>query len=347
MRYYSITLTDPVSGQVYTPDQNGGGFVKGKAGPTFTSYANGQTIPGALNIELDMPVVAFDSPQGNGLVRIWGVGLQMIGQASDLSGAKVTLSAGMQKGLPLANPAQSAGPIVQGAVYQAFGNWQGINQTLDLVIQASDLAPDAGIAFSWESGTTLESALSTTFSQAFPGYKPDIKISADLQPPNDAPQNGTYRSLSQFSGYLLGISQKAGQAVLGDQYPGVQVTIVGNSLKVFDGTQTQTPVKLAFQDLIGQPTWINPGTVNFKTVMRSDIAVGTTIQFPQGIVAPFALTSAAAAAPNSPARNKTVFQGKFTVVEVHHFGNFRQPDADSWNTTFSAVPLPDLTSQGQ
>lgn len=344
MRYYSITITDPGSGQVYQPDPNGGGFLKGKAGPTFTSYANGQNIPGALNIELDMPVVAFDAPQGNGMVRIWGVGLQMIGQASDLNGAKITVSAGMQKGLPLANPAQ-AGIIVQGAVYQAFGNWQGINQTLDLVIQASDLTPENGIVFKWESGTTLESALSTTLKQAFPGYKtPDIKVGSDLQPPNDGTQDGTYRSLGQFCSYLLGITQKSGQAVYGDQYPGAQLTIVGNTIKVFDGTQQQTPVKLAFQDLIGQPTWINPGTVNFKTVLRSDIAVGTAIQFPQGIVAPFALTSAAAAAPNAPSRNKTVFQGAFSVVEVHHFANFRQPDADSWNTTFSAVPLPDLSS---
>ena len=343
MRYYSIIISDPVSGQVYQPDPNGGGFVKGKAGPTFTSYANGQTIPGALNIELDMPVVAFDSPQGNGLVRVWGVGLQMIGQASDLSGANITISAGMQKGLPLANPAQ-AGIIVQGSVYQAFGNWQGINQTLDLVVQCSSLAPDNGIAFNWESGTPLQSALSTTLSQAFPNYKQDIKVGGNLQTPNDSAQIGTYRSLGQFCSYLRGISQKAGQPVYGDQYPGVLVTIVGNTIKVYDGTQQQTPVKLAFQDLIGQPTWINPATVNFKTVLRSDIAVGSTIQFPQGIVAPFALTSAAAAAPNSPARNKTVFQGVFSVVEVHHFANSRQPDADSWNSTFSAVPLPDLTA---
>src|SRR5690242_7071326 len=142
MRYYSITLTDSVSGKVYKPDPTGNGFIKAGAGPTFISYANGQTIPGALNIELDMPVVAFDSPQGNGMVRIWGVGLQMIGQASDLNGAKITLSAGRKPGLPLASKqAIQAGIIVQGSIYQAFGNWQGVNQTLDLLVQSSDLTP--------------------------------------------------------------------------------------------------------------------------------------------------------------------------------------------------------------
>lgn len=341
-----MTITDAVSGQVYAPDKNGGGFVKGGSGPTFTSYAYGQTIPGALNIELDMPVVAFDSPQGNGMVRIWGVGLQMIGQASDLNGANITISAGMQKGLPLANPAQ-AGIIVQGSIYQAFGNWQGVNQTLDLVIQASDLTPPNGIWFSWTSDNSLEGTIFTTLQQAFPGYKAKVEIAANLQPPNGGDQPGIYQSLSQFCGHLQEITEKAGQAVYGEGYPGVQVTIVGNTIKVFDGTQEQTPVQIAFQDLIGQPTWINPGEVNFKTVLRSDIAVDTQIKFPQGIVAPFALTSAAAAAPNSPARNKTVFQGVFSVKEVHHFANFRQPDADSWNTTFVAVPLPDLTMPSQ
>jgi hypothetical protein len=343
VRYYSITITDVASGQAFVPDKHGGGFVKSGVGPTFTSYANNQTIPGALNIELDMPVVAFDSPQGNGMVRIWGVGLQMIGQAADLNGANIVISAGMQKGLPLANPAQ-AGIIVQGKVYQAFGNWQGTNQTLDLVMQSSDIAPPNGISFSWATGSTLESALNTTFSQAFPNYTPDIKIASDLQPANGQTQGGAYPSLSSFAAYLLSQTQKSGQATYGDKYPGVQMTIVGNTLKVFDGTQPPDAKQIAFQDLIGQPTWINPGTVNFKTVLRSDIAVGSSIQFPQGILAPYALTSAAAAAPNAPARSKTVFQGTFTVTEVHHFANFRQPDADSWNTTFSAVPLPNLTS---
>lgn len=342
MRYYSLTLASS-SGQVYTVDPSSGGFTQSGAGPTFTSFANGVNIPGALQLEFDIPVVAFDSPQGNGLIRVWGVGLQMIGQAANLNGAQFTLSAGMQKGLPLANPAQ-AGIVVQGSVYQAFGNWQGVNQTLDLIVQSSDITPLNGIAFNWAPGTTLQNALTTTLNQAFPSYKQDIKISSNLQPYNGSTQVGSYKTLFQFCSYLLGITQASGQPTYGPQYPGVQMTIVGSTIKVFDGTQAPTAVQIAFQDLIGQPTWINPGTVNFKTVLRSDIAVGSTIQFPQGIIAPFALTSAAAAAPNAPARSKTVFQGQFNVIEVHHFANFRQPDADSWNTTFSAVPIPQLNS---
>ena len=44
-------------------------------------------------------------------------------------------------------------------------------------------------------------------------------------------------------------------------YTGVQITYSGNTIIVYDGTSTspgptQIPVALAFQDLIGQPTWI-------------------------------------------------------------------------------------------
>jgi len=343
VRYYQIILSDPGSGQVYQPDSTGRGFTKKSGGSTFTSYANGKNIPGALNVEFDMPVVTWDSPQGNGLIRVWGVSLGMIGQASNLNGANITLSAGMQKGLPLANPAQ-AGVIVTGSVYQAFGNWQGVNQTLDLIVQASALSPPNGISFTWTSGNSLAGALFTTLSQAFPAYKAKVEIATNIQPPFGASQSGTYQSLQQFAGYLLEVTQKAGQSVYGSSYPGVQITITGSTIRVFDGTVAQTPIKLAFQDLIGQPTWINPGVVNFKTVLRSDIGVGSQVQFPQGIIAPYALTSAAAAAPNAPARSKAVFQGVFTAIETHHFANFRQADADSWNTTFSATPVPQLNS---
>jgi hypothetical protein len=113
---------------------------------------------------------------------------------------------------------------------------------------------------------------------------------------------------------------------------------VGNTISVYDG-QGPTPAKvvpLAFQDLIGQPTWISASQVSFKTVLRSDIGLGMQVKFPQGIVAPYALTSASAATPNAPVSSKTAFQGNFVVTEIHHFACFRQADAESWNTTYTA-----------
>jgi hypothetical protein len=54
------------------------------------------------------------------------------------------------------------------------------------------------------------------------------------------------------------------------------------------------------------------------------------------IISSLALTQQGAAVPGAPARNSSVFKGKFFIREVHHFGNLRQPDADSWAKAFVA-----------
>ena len=338
MRFYNLVLTDPDSGQVWTPNSTTGALSKGSGPSTFTSFVHGQTIPGALNVEFDLPVTPWHTPQGGSIIRVWGVGLQMIGQAANLNGSNFQLYAGMQKGLPLANPAQ-AGLIAQGSVYQAFGNWQGPNQTLDLICNPSGIAPTNGISWQWSPGQTLATALQVTLTQAFPTYKQNINISSSLQPPNGAVQSGSYDTLDAFAQYLNELTQDLGAQVTGNpDYSGVQIAIDGMTIQVYDDTAPQKTVQLDFQDLIGQPTWIGPATITFKTVLRADINVGDQIKFPTGVVLPYALTSSAAAAPGAPARAKSVFQGTFVVNEVHHYANFRQPDADSWNTTFTAVP---------
>jgi hypothetical protein len=338
LRFYCITISDPNSGQVFQTSATGLGFTKGSGGFTFASTStgtvSGQNLPGALNVEFDIPVVPMHTPQGQAYIRVWGIGLPMIGQASQLAGMSIVLSAGMQKGLPLANPAQ-AGVLIEGEIFQAFGNWQGINQTLDLIVQPSGLQPNTGVSFNWPANTPLKSALQTTLTAAFPGYKPNFAdLTANLT--QAAPEAGTYPSLTTFAQYLQQRTQPMGASSTGNKnYPGVSIVVqsASKTLYVFDNPKKL--VTLNFQDLIGQPTWINPGTINFKTVMRSDIAVGNKIKFPLGVQAPFALTTAAAA-PGLQASSKTAFQGVFEVNDIHYFANFRQPDAESWNTSFTA-----------
>lgn len=333
MRYYNLIISDPKSGQVWKPSNTANGFTKSAGGSTFTSFVNGQTLPGALNIEFDFPVFPMNQPQGQSWIRVWGVGLGMIGQAANLNGANFQLSAGMQKGLPLANPAQ-AGLIMQGTIFQAYGNWQGVNQTLELICNPGAAGVGKDIQWNWPANTSLASAIAASLTQAFPGYKQSINI-ASLILPSTEPAH--YNNIWNFGAYLTELTQVIGAQIYGQNYSGVQLKIVGNTIYAYDSTITQTPIQLAFQDLVGQPTWIDPATVNLKTVLRSDIAVGTAIKFPPGITSPFALTSQAAAVPNAPASSKTAFQGVFTVNEAHHFGNFRQADANSWVTTFNAV----------
>lgn len=348
MRYYDLTISDPKSGQIWQTGADGS-FTKAKTGTSFTSFANGQTLPGALQIEFDIPVAPFATPQGQGIVVVWGVGIKQLAQASDLNGQLFVLRAGMQKGLPLAKPAQ-AGIIAQGQIYQAYGNWEGVNQTLNLIGQGAGLTPDRGVSFNWQPSTTLASALADTLSQAFPGYKQEIKISDALVNSDSVAECGAYENIEQFSSFLLDRTTAYGEKVTGNaQYPGVQVAVdySTKTLRAWDNTVKRTVRQLDFEDFVGQPTWIDPGTVNFKTVLRADIQMSDVIKFPQGIVSPYALTTQAAAAPGSPARNKSIFQGTFSVIEVHQFANFRQADAASWATTFSAVPVPDPSAQKQ
>ncbi len=343
MRYYDLRIYDAATGRVWSVAADGS-FTLGNAQTSFTSLLpNGNFNPGALNVELDVPVIPFDTPQGKGSVRVWGVPLRALGQAANLNGATFSLKGGMSAGLPLAKP-QQAGLIVKGQVFQAFGNWQGVNQTLDLVLYPGAAAEQLDLSFHWRAGTPLSVALAATFTQAFPGFSQSIAISPNLILPND--ESGHYTTFPQFAKYIKRITLAFGQRAFGASYRGVSMTIAGTTIKAFDGLGTSRSIvkALAFEDIIGQPTWINPTTVNFKTVMRADIAVGSEISFPTGIVSPYALTTAAAAYPNAPARSKTVFQGKFEVVEVHHFGNFRQADADSWVTTFNAVAQESLTA---
>jgi hypothetical protein len=337
MRYYSLSLTDPTSGQVWVPTPTGDGFALQGTGPTFTSYANGATIPGALNIEFDCPITPFNTPQGNTKITVWGVGLKMIGQAANLNGANITLAAGMKPGLPLATAAAGqAGIIMQGVVFQAYGNWQGVNQTLELICNPGAASyNNQDISWAWNAGTSMSSAIYQTLTQGFPAYKANVNVGASLILSNTEP--GHYTSLANFAGAINDISLKAGIPTYGPSYAGVQITIIGNTIYAYDGTSPPKTTQIAFQDMIGQPTWIDAATVNFKTVLRSDIAAGGNTQFPPGIQSPYALTSQAAAVPNAPASSKTAFQGAFTVTEVHHFANFRQADADSWATAFNAV----------
>ena len=352
MRYYSLTLSNPKSGASIVP--SGEGFTTG-TGPTFTSLyrdaRTGQMLsdPGALQINFDFPVVPLATPQGGSLIKISGVGLKMIGQAANLAGMRFQLKAGMAPGLPLANPAQ-AGVIAEGNVFQGYGNWEGTEQTLDLIVNpgppgTTDSIFNRHVSFFWPAGSSLHDAIDAALQAALPEFKREIFIDPRLVLSND--EAGYYGSPTQWAGYLLGITQPLGAKLLGFSYPGVQVMVTGDTIYVFDGAQQPSILRqLNFEDLIGQPTWLSGTQITFTTVMRADISILNRIRFPKGIVAPYAIMSPAAGAqPSSPnfplpAKNRSIFQGDFLIQDVHHFGNFRDPDPTAWATVFVATPPP-------
>jgi len=336
MRYYKIIITDPASGNVIMPP----GFSPALlGGATYTSFVNGKTLPNAWNVELDIPVIDAATSQGFSLARVWGISNAEIAQSNDLIGKNIAIYGGMQKGLPLANPAQS-GLLVSGNVFQCFGNNIGLDRTLDFVIspgQASGSNPGGigtvknpkNFTLNWTAGAPLSGPLQTALQTAFPGYTVKVDIDASIVRPND--ENGFFPTLEQFAQYCRRTSLNI---VKTKGYAGISIVPNGTTINVFDGSTTAkgTAKEISFTDLIGQPTWIESPNISIKTVMRADLAVGSQIKLPQTLV------TNSAQANSSLVNQKISFQGGFTIVSLRHVGNFRQSLGDSWVTVIEAAP---------
>lgn len=310
MRYYRIEI----------------GNTDGSSFAVYTSYVDGSTDPGALQIELDIPVAPYATPLGGALVRIWGVALTVISQASDFNGKSIKVFGGMQKGLPLANPAQS-GLLVSGTIFQAFGNWIGTNQTVDFVIvtDGASAATPQNVVINWKKGTKLSDAVASTLSTAAPSLGRNISISPDLV--LNADETGFFQSITQFAQYV----KKVSADIVGGTYQGVDIVLRESTFSVYDGTTPTPPVQISFNDLIGQPTWIEPLTIQLNCVMRADLSVGDYVKMPQALVTTTQQSL-------SQYRDSSVFQGVFQIVLIRHVGSFRQPDASAWITTINAIP---------
>lgn len=345
MRYYDIQITNDDDGSpVY--DSTGkqiGPFTSLMSTARSVAIAGrnvdiGTTNLAALNVYIDMPVVAYDSPQKTaGLIRIWGLPLKYISQATNLNGKRIVVRGGMSTGLPLANPAQQ-GILVTAVIQQAFGNWQGTNQTLDMYVVPSAGGPLApkNITFKWEKDTKMAVAIENSLKTAFAdkGYKIEIDISDNLVAYETIP--GYYHSVNQFAGEMRSLSVNI---LKNNLYPGVQITFENGTFYVYDvkkpGVIAANPRFINFEDLIGQPTWSKPLTVTFKTVMRGDIQMGDYIKFPIQTSAYQAITSGS----QSQERQRSAFNGVFFITSVHHWGEFRQKGGDNWVTVFEAQPV--------
>jgi hypothetical protein len=336
VRYYKIDITTASSGAQVLPSSLGGL-------PISSLLSNGQTNPGALQVEFDIPVAALHAPDGQAIVRIWGLSIADLTGSFNLNPSmggqpttNVTVSGGMATGLPLANPAQ-AGVLVTGSVQQAFGNWIGTDQTVDFILgPALQGGPNTPVNYSldWKKGTTLASALGATLTAALPNAQQTIAISPNLVLNYDMP--GYYGSLTQLAQMLNPLSKSI---ISTPNYLGVSIFYDGTTVNVTDYTTPPTATtQIQFTDLIGQPTWIGPLTIQAKCVMRGDVSLGDTVTLPPSLV-----TSSSAAfqglTGSNPANNLT-FSGPYLVQSVHHYGNFRQPDAASWATVLEMVKQP-------
>lgn len=294
--------------------------------------------PYALNVEFDIIAAIDRYPKTGSWVRIWGIPLKTILEARKFNDKPIKVYGGMQKGLPLANPAQR-GLLVQGKVYPALGNWVGTDMNLEFNIApgeggtgSSNFGQNANVIHDMKPNQPMEEAIKQTVKTAWSKITPVINISKDLK--LKYADQGFYQGLGQIATYWFSISK----TIKNDpKYYGVHTALHADKLYVFDQTQQDSEnVQIQPQDLVGQPTWIGIQRISVKMVMRGDLRVGKYLTLPKTLatLGP-QLGNTGGAIGQSPATN--VIQGKFFIESLRHTGNFRQPDGLSWITTAECV----------
>lgn len=319
-RYYELSLTAP-------------GAIKPTR--TWTTHPNGIYDPAALQIEFDALVGPYGTPTGASTITVYGIALQDLTQAQQFAGMTLELKAGMKAGLPLVNPAQ-AGTILKGTIFQSFGNWEGVNQTLDFVVIPGvyTLANPGNLLLDWSAGEELSDALKQTFSVAYPGVPVVMNMSTDLVQNHDEPH---------ICATLDQLAQVVGDITEGIFDNRVNIAIQAGKIVVYDNTYRPAPVQLNFNDFIGQPTWIAVNTIQVKTVSRADLQIGGLVKMPQGLQnAPGFVNTTSNSFPSS-IKYKSTFQDNFIVQELRQVGNFRAADATQWATIINCVNVPAVT----
>ena len=342
-RYYDIVVTPQPKASTAAPAPAVGSVVNGltviasttvNASPQpfrrWTSHPNGSYDPGALLVEFDFFSFLSADSQGLSTVTIHGVSLQDLLQAQQFAGMQISVKGGMMAGLPLADPKQ-AGTILQGTIFQSFGNWVGTEMTLDLVVNFSSYtySNPGQIVLNWPANTSLKAALTSCLNVAYPTLPNKVLIGDFYTLAHDT--LAFYPTIAQLASHIRSITATI-------QPPGVDITIQPDkTILAFDGTQNSgTPIPIAFDDLIGQPTWIDVNTISIMTVMRGDIQVGNVLSLPQGLGAPGSVQTTAASQP-SLLKYRTAFTGNFLVQSVRQIGNFRDPNGASWSTVFTCA----------
>lgn len=316
MRAYFIRITNPDSGAVLAD---------------YTSFKpDGSTNGAALKVEFDIPLYSYADPAGNAYIKISGVSLADIQQSANFQDAEITIYGGMAKGLPLANPKQ-AGVLLKGIVYQCFGNWQGVNTSLEFMVIAKNAtaAQPVNLAYTWTKGIALSDMVTQALKIAFPGATVAGGFSQSLVYTENQPF--AYQTLEQFSRFVYDVSKTINPD---PKYRGAQITSTPGGFYLFDGTEAPKlkPKEISFLDLIGQPTWLQPLIMQFKCVLRGDLAMGDVVAMPRGTNVINTTNG------YSRWRNTTAFEGNFQINNIRHVGDSRQASADSWVTIVNAYP---------
>jgi hypothetical protein len=318
-------------------------------GAQWTSVFNGRNDPGALDIEFDITVVNGGLTQG--WLKIYGITPIQISQSSNFNLCNIAIYAGFTNGLPLADlETPKQGCIANGVIWPCWGNWIGNELSIEFNIKfggdgVGGPTDQRNIIHNMPSGTPLGDAIKQALTHAFPGMSVNVNISPNLV--LGYPDKGFYQSIDQYQNFFKSLSHN----ILGTPdttgYHGVTATPFGNAINVVDGTVGGPNIKIAYADLIGQPSWspLGGGIMQVKTALRGDIfsaspdgSVSITLPPDLLIQTPSGVASLGAGAILNQHGNILNFHGSWIVKSVRHVGKFRQPTGESWVTIIDAFP---------
>ena len=298
---------------------------------------DGTNNPACLRVNFDIPFSNASSPAGLAYIRIYGVPFDQLAQASNLNNNVIIIYGGMSAGLPLANP-QQQGIILKGKIWSAFGNWQGNEVVLELIVTVADVDSTTvqNYSITWEKGQQLTDAVKQTLQIAYNAKPINIVGSFDPRLIATSTQIGTYQNLTQ-----LGVIVKdASKAIINDiNYNGANITQTNNGFVIYDNSTAYKPKKLSFTDFIGNATYTDYNMINFKLVLRGDLVVGDVITMPP--------KSNIANSRNSYTqfRDNLSFQNNFRISQLRHLADSRTNSSESWCTVVDAYVLTEAQTQ--
>lgn len=342
MRFYDIQTKTikPQNGKLSTPggllpaeSENAHGVVR-----QWTSFPNGNFDPGALDIVFDLQVVPANTPSGATVISVHGVNIEDLYQPQNFKGGALSLYAGMSGGLPLSAAQPKPGLLINATVLGAFGNWQGTEQTLDLVIIPSVYSEDnpGNIVFKWQPGQSFADAIKQTLQIAYPESAVSVFVNPALA--TDQPILSFHGTSTAFARFIH--KHTFGNKNLGPNYPGVKIYFNGSQIIVTDYSKSTAPtVALKFTDLIGQPTWLEPPVLTINTILRSNIQVGNYITLPLGDTPGPGSVVTLPTISGTQFANKLNFSGTFVVTALRSVGHFRGTGSDDWITVIQATPV--------
>jgi hypothetical protein len=222
------------------------------------------------------------------------------------------------------------------------------------------------IEFRWLAGASFEDAAAQALldyyqrlgnfykDSSYNNLNIDIKVSKYLKINYDEVHRTKSDSpLPEFARYLLELTQSVIKSAAVDStgYPGVSLAknYDGSVISLYDTVidevvdevkpviksavkkQNENRVELKFTDLIGQPTWINPGVVQLKSVLRTDLNVSHTV-----LVINFNAQVTVTSKSAWVGKNSLNFSGEYRVNKLRHIGNFKGDDANDWITVIEA-----------